>query len=215
MHRREFIATGLAVLGAPMMPAALSAQEKKPITWWYETAAQENQENLQNLLVKVFNEGPSRPELSIDFRGQELDKELRVAMLSGSGPTSSTLPARATSPRWRRLGKLLALDDYAQKLGWNNRVLPLFVELGKYNGKLYALPKPMRRSAVLQQDALRQRRLDAAHDHRRVGEARRHHARQGASCRSRRGMPTGVRPTSTTCRSCSIRSAVPAMSTRR
>ena len=53
MHRREFIVTGLAVLGAPMMPAALSAQEKKPISWWYETAAPENQENLQNLLVKV------------------------------------------------------------------------------------------------------------------------------------------------------------------
>ena len=28
-----------------------------------------------------------------------------------------------------------------QKLGWNDRVLPVFLELGKYNGKLYALPK--------------------------------------------------------------------------
>ena len=38
-------------------------------------------------------------------------------------------------------GQLLALDDYAQKLGWNDRMLPVFVELGKYDGKLYALPK--------------------------------------------------------------------------
>ena len=35
----------------------------------------------------------------------------------------------------------MPLDDYAQKLGWNDRILPVFVELGKYNGKLYALPK--------------------------------------------------------------------------
>ena len=27
------------------------------------------------------------------------------------------------------------------KLGWNDRVLPVFLELGKYNGQLYALPK--------------------------------------------------------------------------
>ena len=124
-----------------MLPATLSAQEKKPISWWYETAAPENQENLQNLLVKVFNEAHPDQELSIDFRGQELDKQLRVAMLSGSGPDIVYTAGPSYVASMAQAGQLLALDDYAQKLGWNDRVLPVFVELGKYNGKLYALPK--------------------------------------------------------------------------
>src|SRR6476620_5370851 len=141
MRRREFIVTGLAVLGAPIMPVALSAQEKKPISWWYETAAPENQENLQNLLVKVFNEAHPDQELSIDFRGQELDKELRVAMLSGSGPDIVYTAGPSYVAAMAQAGQLLALDDYAQKLGWNDRLLPLFLDLGKYDGKLYALAK--------------------------------------------------------------------------
>ncbi len=38
-------------------------------------------------------------------------------------------------------GQLKALDDHAAKLGWNDRILPVFIELGKYDGRLYALPK--------------------------------------------------------------------------
>ena len=38
-------------------------------------------------------------------------------------------------------GQLLPLDDYAEKFGWNERMLPVFLDLGRYDGKLYALPK--------------------------------------------------------------------------
>jgi len=141
MHRREFIVTGLGTLSVLLMPRVAAAQEKKPISWWYETAAPENQENLQNLLVKVFNEAHPDQELSIDFRGQELDKQLRVAMLSGSGPDIVYTAGPSYVASMAQAGQLLALDDFAQKLGWIDRILPVFVELGRYNGKLYALPK--------------------------------------------------------------------------
>src|SRR5690349_2090793 len=134
-YRREFIATGLAALGASMLPAGLSAQERKPITWWYEDAMPENQENLRNLLVKVFNEAHPNQDLTIDFRGQELDKLLRVAMLSGSGPDIVYTSGPSYVASMALAGQLLALDDYAEKLGWKDRLLPFFVELGKYNGK--------------------------------------------------------------------------------
>src|SRR5262245_65851227 len=77
MDRREFIATGLGTLGLALLPRGATAQKKKPITWWYEVAAPENQERLQNLLVKVFNEAHPDQELSIDFHGYELDKKMR------------------------------------------------------------------------------------------------------------------------------------------
>lgn len=141
MQRRNFIVTSLGLLTIGLMSSTSLAQDKKPITWWYESAAPENQENLQNLLVNVFNEAHPDEELSIDFRGQELDKQLRVALLSGSGPDIVYTAGPSYVATMAQAGQLLPLDDYAAKLGWNDRILPVFVELGKYGGKLYALPK--------------------------------------------------------------------------
>lgn len=121
--------------------AAAQAEDKKPISWWYETAAPENQEALEKLLVEPFNAAHPNEELSIDFRGAELDKQLRIAMLSGSGPDIVYTAGPSYVAAMAQAGQLLPLDDYAAKLGWNERILPVFIELGKYNGKLYALPK--------------------------------------------------------------------------
>ena len=62
-------------------------------------------------------------------------------MLSGSGPDIVYTAGPSYVATMAEAGQLLALDDYAQKLGWNDRLLPLFLDLGKYNGKLYALAK--------------------------------------------------------------------------
>ena len=109
-----------------------------------------------------FNAANPEYDLSIDFRGSELDKQLRVAMLSGSGPDVVYTAGPSYVASMAQAGQLLALDDYAQKLGWNDRILPVFVELGKYNGKLYALAQDLRDARpVLQQDAVRHERLDS------------------------------------------------------
>ena len=141
MERRTFIRGALVVLGASVFAGTALSQEKAPISWWYETAAPENQEYLRTLLVAPFNAANPQYDLSIDFRGSELDKQLRIAMLSGSGPDVVYTAGPSYVASMAQAGQLLALDDYAQKLGWNDRILPVFVELGKYNGKLYALPK--------------------------------------------------------------------------
>lgn len=141
MQRRQFIATGLGLLTVSLLSGTAFAQDKKPITWWYETAAPENQEYLKTLLIDVFNAAHPDEELSIDFRGSELDKQLRVALLSGSGPDIVYTAGPSYVATMAQAGQLLPLDDYAAKLGWNDRVLPVFLELGKYDGKLYALPK--------------------------------------------------------------------------
>lgn len=133
------IAAGLAaaVLAAPQA----GAQDKKPITWWYETATPENQQNLQTVLVDPFNAAHPDQSLSIDYRGTELDKQLRIALLSGAGPDIVYTAGPSYVAGMARAGQLLPLDDYAAKLGWNDRLLPIFIEFGKYDGKLYALPK--------------------------------------------------------------------------
>jgi len=40
-----------------------------------------------------------------------------------------------------RAGQLLPLDDIAAERGWNDRILPFFMDLGRFDGTLYALPK--------------------------------------------------------------------------
>jgi raffinose/stachyose/melibiose transport system substrate-binding protein len=141
VKRRTFIHGSLGLLGVSLMSSTALSQTKKPITWWYETANPENQEFLKTLLIDPFNAGHPDEELSIDYRGSELDKQLRVAMLSGSGPDVVYTAGPSYVASMAQAGQLLPLDDYAKTLGWNDRILPVFIELGKYNGKLYALPK--------------------------------------------------------------------------
>lgn len=141
MKRREFMGVSLGAVAAVLAVRNGWAQDKKPITWWYETATPENKENLQKLLIDVFNAAHPGEELSIDYRGSELDKQLRVALLSGSGPDIVYTAGPSYVASIAQAGQLLPLDDHAAKLGWNDRILPVFIELGKYGGKLYALPK--------------------------------------------------------------------------
>ena len=139
MHRTKVALAGAALLALGATGAL--GDDKKPITWWYESAAPENQEALQTLLVEPFNAAHPDENLSIDFRGDALDKQLRIALLSGSGPDIVYTAGPSYVASMAQAGQLLPLDDYAAKLGWNDRILPVFIELGKYDGKLYALPK--------------------------------------------------------------------------
>jgi raffinose/stachyose/melibiose transport system substrate-binding protein len=141
MERRTLLKAGLGLAALPVLNRFAYAADGKPITFWYESASPENQDNLKNLLVDPFNKAHPEDSLSIDFRGSDLDKQLRIAMLSGSGPDIVYTAGPSYVASMAQAGQLLPLDDYAQKLGWNDRLLPLFMELGKYNGKLYALAK--------------------------------------------------------------------------
>lgn len=141
MTKHMFFAKGVAVVAACLMATTALAQDKATISWWYESADPENKDYLQQLLIDPFNEANPQYQLTIDFRGSELDKQLRVAMLSGNGPDVVYTPGPAYVATMAQAGQLLALDDYAAKLGWNDRILSVFLDLGKYDGKLYALPK--------------------------------------------------------------------------
>lgn len=141
MKRRTFVQAGLGLFTMSLMGSTAYSQDKKAISWWYETAAPENQEFLKTLLVAPYNEAHPDQQLTIDFRGAELDKQLRIAMLSGSGPDVVYTAGPSYVASMAQAGQLLPLDDFAASLGWNDRILPVFLELGKYDGKLYALPK--------------------------------------------------------------------------
>lgn len=141
MQRRTVLKAGLGLATLPFMARFGFAADPKPVSFWYESASPENQDNLKNILVDPFNAAHPEDMLSIDFRGSDLDKQLRIAMLSGTGPDVVFTAGPSYVAAMAQAGQLLPLDDYAKKYGWNDNLLPLFLELGKYDGKLYALAK--------------------------------------------------------------------------
>ncbi|OCJ07305.1 ABC transporter substrate-binding protein [Rhizobium sp. AC27/96] len=141
MHRRTVLKAGLGLAALPLMSRLAFAADQKPVSFWYESASPENQDNLKNILVDPFNAAHPEDLLSIDFRGSDLDKQLRVAMLASTGPDVVFTAGPSYVASMAQAGQLLPLDDYAKKYGWNERLLPLFLDLGRYNGKLYALAK--------------------------------------------------------------------------
>jgi raffinose/stachyose/melibiose transport system substrate-binding protein len=141
MQRRTVLKAGLGLASLPLLPRLAFAADQKPVSFWYESASPENQDNLKNILVDPFNAAHPEDLLSIDFRGSDLDKQLRIAMLSGTGPDIVYTAGPSYVASMAQAGQLLPLDDYAKKYGWNDSLLPIFQDLGKYNGKLYALAK--------------------------------------------------------------------------
>lgn len=135
MYKRTLLAFATI---AGLSQAAV-AQDR--VSWWYEQATPDQQKIIKTNIVDTFNTAQSTYNLVVDYRGNELDKQLRVALLSGSGPDVVYTPGPSYVAPMAQSGQLLPLDDYAAKFGWNDRILPVFLDMGRYNGKLYALPK--------------------------------------------------------------------------
>lgn len=119
----------------------LGAYAEGPISWWYETATPDQQGAITRNIIEPFNASHPGDTLSIDYRGAQLDNQMRVALLSGSGPDLVYTAGPSYVAPMAQAGQLLSLDKYAEEYGWNTRILPVFIEMGKYNGQLYALPK--------------------------------------------------------------------------
>jgi raffinose/stachyose/melibiose transport system substrate-binding protein len=140
MKRRTFIAGTLGLLASTALIGPALAEGKR-ITWWYESADPKQQGFIKSGIIEPFNAANPDFNLTIDYRGTELDKQMRVALLSGNGPDIVYTAGPTYVAPMARAGQLLALDDYVTRFGWTDRILPVFIEMGKYDGKLYALPK--------------------------------------------------------------------------
>ncbi|TPW30295.1 ABC transporter substrate-binding protein [Pararhizobium mangrovi] len=136
MKTKLYLIAAVAMLGAVH---AANAQDR--VTWWYEQATPAQQKLIQDNIVEPFDKANPKYNLSIDYRGNEIDKQLRVALLAGNGPDVVYTAGPSYVAPMADAGQLLPLDDYASKYGWNDRILKVFLEMGRYNGKLYALPK--------------------------------------------------------------------------
>ncbi len=136
MNRMKLFAAAAIFVG---MAQGATAQDR--VTWWYEQATPDQQKLIQQYIIEPFNKANAEYNLTVDYRGTELDKQLRVAMLSGNGPDVVYTAGPSYVAPMAQSGQLMDLNDYAAKYKWADRILPVFLKMGEYNGKLYALPK--------------------------------------------------------------------------
>ncbi len=112
------------------------------VTWWYGRGSNPTEQRaLDALLVTPFDKAHPGNPLDIEFRGSVVDRQIRIALLSGTAPDIVMTPGPSYVVPMEGAGELLPLDTYAARYGWNTRLLPAIVHIGTYKGHLYALPR--------------------------------------------------------------------------
>ena len=116
--------------------------EAQPVTWWYGRGSNPTQQRaVEQDLVAPFNKAHPATPLDIEFRGSVVDRQIRIALLSGTAPDIVMTPGPSYVVPMEEAGELLPLDTYAARYGWNGKLLPAIVRIGTYKGHLYALPR--------------------------------------------------------------------------
>jgi raffinose/stachyose/melibiose transport system substrate-binding protein len=151
--RRSLIAgaTATTVFASSIRP---SLAAPKVINWWYEGATAEQQAALDRYLTQPFNASQSTYKLVIEYRGSALPDQLLVALAGGQGPDIVLTNGPSWTQRFVTGNKLLDLNAFAAKFGWKDKLAPIVLRLGTYDGKLIALPKTIETQALFYNQTL-------------------------------------------------------------
>lgn len=132
--------TGVIVAALVVLLVSCVGLAKEQIVWWYEGGTPEQEKALRTNFVDAFNKSQDKYELVVRF-DPNMDSNVRTAMLAGAGPDLVMTAGVAYAQQYVKDGYLLPLDKYAEMYGWNDRYLPVMIDLGTFDGHLYTLPK--------------------------------------------------------------------------
>jgi raffinose/stachyose/melibiose transport system substrate-binding protein len=131
----------MASLSTLALAAKARAADAKKVVWWYGRADPNAQAAMRRDIVDAFNASQDRYALSLEVRGADIDKFLRVALVAGSGPDIVSTSGPTYLVPLAAANQLKPLDDEAKQYGWTDKFLPALLDTCKYNGKLYAIPR--------------------------------------------------------------------------
>ena len=77
-----------------------------------------------------------------------------MALAGGQGPDIVLTNGPSWTQRFVTGNKLLDLNAFAQKFGWKEKLAPIVIQLGSYDGKLIALPKTIETQALFYNQTL-------------------------------------------------------------
>jgi len=136
--RRYFVLTPVLILILALMGSLVArAQDVVTVTWWTESG--DFLQHVQDTFVKSFND--SHTNIKLELTGQEkLDDVLRTAFQAGEAPDILQTPGASFIAEYVASGQIQAMNSYAEKNGWKDKLLPWAYESGILDGKLYSLP---------------------------------------------------------------------------
>ena len=112
---------------------------KTKIVWWAETNA-DRDPVFQAKLVDVFNQSQNQIELVMEFK-EGLNDILRTAMVAGEGPDIVETPGPSYVKEYQDAGLLKSMQQYSEKYGWKELLLPWSYSAGVFDGEFYSAPK--------------------------------------------------------------------------
>jgi raffinose/stachyose/melibiose transport system substrate-binding protein len=125
-----------------LVSAAQAQGSRKPVTMWFWGAPPEDQQAMNDILVKPYNDSQEQYELTVEFRNT-VDQDIAVALAANSGPDIVYGSGPSFVAPYAAAGKLESMDKYSQKYGWKDRILTPIYLSGTVNGQLYALPNSL------------------------------------------------------------------------
>ncbi len=125
-----------------LVSAAQAQGSRKPVTMWFWGAPPEDQQAMNDILVKPYNDSQDQYELTVEFRNT-VDQDIAVALAANSGPDIVYGSGPSFVAPYAAAGKLESMDKYSQKYGWKDRILTPIYLSGTVNGQLYALPNSL------------------------------------------------------------------------
>ena len=133
----------LAILAlVPALYGVPAAQAQEPVTvnyWLDTTGGSITADCIVENVVDPFNAANDGIEVEATLQANNWDAT-RTALAGGAGPDIIGTPGPSFFLQLAQSGQILGLDDYAAELGWDERLLPWALELGRVDGTLYSIP---------------------------------------------------------------------------
>ncbi|MER5788148.1 ABC transporter substrate-binding protein [Streptomyces sp. NPDC001980] len=155
LSRRRFLQlTGTAALSATALSACGSGSGSagNQVTYWGAFASTDIQKYFQQHFVDAYNKtatGAKTLKAQMTVKQIDtIDRLTQTAVASGRGPDLITTTGPAQTLNYADNHRLLALDPYVEKSGWQDSFLPWALDAGRVDGKLYSLPSSFETMAV-------------------------------------------------------------------
>ncbi|MEJ7818953.1 MAG: extracellular solute-binding protein [Rubrobacteraceae bacterium] len=146
--RKQFIVdSGKAALGASLAGTLLAGcgggdpGGGGEVAYWSNLEGSEAQNYFKKNIQKPFEKANKGTKLKVTFQPpSEMDRLVRTALQGGEGPDLVMTPGPAYAQEYIDANLFAELDEYADKYKWDGTMLGWALDLGRSEGKLYAIP---------------------------------------------------------------------------
>ena len=140
-RRDAFRLAGGALAGAWLLTGCGgSSGGSSSIDYWGAFATPETEEFFRSHFIDTFNESSERQVRMTTKQLTNLASQTDTAVSSGNAPDIVYSPGPTTTVTYAQGNRIIALDDYAEQYGWNDRLLPWAQQLSRVDDAMQSVP---------------------------------------------------------------------------